>query len=489
MYRRRTLLLIVVAITALLVACGGRRAASLSPTPRPLLTPVPTRTPLVFATATPSATPAPRATATSTPSPSPSPTPTLKPSPTSPSNFARVTGAAALNVRAGPGTVYPVIGGLRAGDEVAVLAQTRDGTWLQVQLSDGTTGWVARRFTDFVGEVPVAAAVPPAPTSAPVAVSPTEVAEAAGSTPQTELSGKLVFQVGPGGPIYVINADGSGLRRVAEAGLDPTWSPDASRIAFVDWRTPAGIYIVNADGTGLYRLFDGQLIRQPDWSPDGAWIAFSWQRGGRLQDEEKCFSFGPFGSFCFTLPADPHWELALVSTADGSLHELKSDAHSFSPSWNRDGTELVFRGDNPFVGGSGALRRKHVPTDADPQLLLADPRARDPRWCANGQIAFTYRQHDHWEIYVVNEDGSGLRRLTFEDPLSLEPPADNASPAWSPDCRHIAFLSNRDGVWRIYVMEADGSNQRPMFGDRLDHLGLTYTGYDDRVLDWTASTP
>jgi len=59
-----------------------------------------------------------------------------------------------------------------------------------------------------------------------------------------------------------------------------------------------------------------------------------------------------------------------------------------------------------------------------------------------------------------------------------------ARPLWSPDCRHIAFLSDRDGLWRIYVMDADGRNQRPMFGDALDGLGLTYTGYDDRVLSW-----
>ncbi|MDQ7030141.1 MAG: hypothetical protein Q9O62_10370, partial [Ardenticatenia bacterium] len=58
---------------------------------------------------------------------------------------------------------------------------------------------------------------------------------------------------------------------------------------------------------------------------------------------------------------------------------------------------------------------------ADARLLLADPRVRDPRWCANGQIALTYRQHDRWEVYVVNDDGSNLRRLTFTDPPLLRP--------------------------------------------------------------------
>ena len=484
----RSFLIALVLVSAVLAACGRSREVA-SPTPRPLLTPVPTRTPMRLATATPSATPVPTLspTAAEPPSPTPEPAPSATPRPAN-----RATASARLNVRTGPGLVYPVITTLLAGEQVTVLAQSADGTWLHVRLADGRTGWVARAFTNFKVEVAVAASVPPTPTPSPSPTPPPGRETSGAPSPSEELTpsprGKLVFQVAPGGPIYVINADGSGLRRVAEAGLDPTWSPDGSRIAFVDWRTPAGIYVVNADGSGLYRLFDGQLIRHPDWSPDGKRIIFTWQKGGRLQDEEVCFGF--FG--CFVIPADPFWRLALVSVPDGALRELRSDLRSFSPSWNAGGVEIVYRGDPPFGRGI-ALRRWRVAYDsdarADARLLLADPRARDPRWCANGQIALTYRQHDHWEIYVVNDDGSGLRRLTFNDPLSFEPPADNVAPAWSPDCRQIAFLSNRDGLWRIYVMNADGSNQRPMFGDRLDFLGLTYTGYDDRVLDWVDDGP
>ena len=56
------------------------------------------------------------------------------------------------------------------------------------------------------------------------------------------------------------------------------------------------------------------------------------------------------------------------------------------------------------------------------------------------------------DIYLINVDGSGLTRLTSNSGL-------NGSPSWSPDGRQIAFSSNRDGTHKIYIMNADGSNQ------------------------------
>ena len=52
----------------------------------------------------------------------------------------------------------------------------------------------------------------------------------------------------------------------------------------------------------------------------------------------------------------------------------------------------------------------------------------------------------------MNADGSGQTRLT-------DNPADDGRPIWSPDGSRIAFASDRDGNWEIYVMNADGSGQ------------------------------
>jgi TolB protein len=71
---------------------------------------------------------------------------------------------------------------------------------------------------------------------------------------------------------------------------------------------------------------------------------------------------------------------------------------------------------------------------------------------ANGKIAFASDRDGDFEIYVMNPDGSGVTQLTFNSALDF-------APAWSPDGTQIAFLSDRDGNNEIYVMNADGSGQ------------------------------
>jgi TolB protein len=57
------------------------------------------------------------------------------------------------------------------------------------------------------------------------------------------------------------------------------------------------------------------------------------------------------------------------------------------------------------------------------------------------------------DVYVVNADGTGLRRLTTN-------PGDDFDPSWSPDRTRIAFRSERSGEPEIWVMTADGTEQR-----------------------------
>jgi Tol biopolymer transport system component len=78
------------------------------------------------------------------------------------------------------------------------------------------------------------------------------------------------------------------------------------------------------------------------------------------------------------------------------------------------------------------------------------------------KIAFQSNREGNWEIYVINADGSNPLNITNNK-------ADDDSPTWSPDGQKIAFHSNRDGNWEIYVMNADGSDltqitNYPMYG-------------------------
>ena len=56
------------------------------------------------------------------------------------------------------------------------------------------------------------------------------------------------------------------------------------------------------------------------------------------------------------------------------------------------------------------------------------------------------------DIYVIDADGKNQRRLTKNT-------SRNTDPSWSPDGKRIVFVSNRDGNYEIYVMNADGARQ------------------------------
>ncbi|WP_158296637.1 TolB family protein [Nocardioides albidus] len=89
----------------------------------------------------------------------------------------------------------------------------------------------------------------------------------------------------------------------------------------------------------------------------------------------------------------------------------------------------------------------------------------------NGRIAFASARDGNWEIYVMNADGSGQTRLTFDG-------ASDGGPAWSPDGTRIAFQRIQPGPGQhreIWTMNADGSNQ----------LRLTHNDSEDQHPTWS----
>ncbi len=92
------------------------------------------------------------------------------------------------------------------------------------------------------------------------------------------------FPIDIGGSLWVVNADGTGAHRIDTGDVRPwwqaRWSPDGSRILFVEERLqPTGaLWTVRPDGSDLTKVYedpDGQFVRGAVWSPDGSQIMFS----------------------------------------------------------------------------------------------------------------------------------------------------------------------------------------------------------------------
>jgi dipeptidyl aminopeptidase/acylaminoacyl peptidase len=319
---------------------------------------------------------------------------------------------------------------------------------------------------------PTPTEIPPTPT--PTA-TPTPRPQPPTPTPTPGVQGRFVFQVASGGDIYTVNADGGDLTRLTD-GMDPSWSPDGNQIAFVRWREPFGIYTINADGSNERMLFGSNLPRTPSWSPDGDQIAFYFEAEG-WHPAWRIWIDG-FGWYYIERGyPQTEWHIGMVEVVDGHFHEPRCDDLSFSPTWSRDGQWLIY-------DGIQGLNMTSV--EGGDHLPVTDSRHDYfPVMSPDGsRIAFMHMQHDHWEIYIMNADGSGRVPLTGSSPL-LEKRPHNVSPGWSPNGEQIVFLSDRGGKWEFYVMNGDGSDQRQILGDVTDGLDIQYNGANERVISWT----
>ena len=229
-----------------------------------------------------------------------------------------------------------------------------------------------------------------------------------------------------GGDVYTIVADGTQLRRLLRSAYAPAWSPDGSRLAFVSRRSgDEEIYVALANGTGVRRLTrsPGPDL-SPAWSSDGRRLA--WSRNAEI----------------WTMRADGSLRRRLVAKAK-RWHE------HHSPTWH--GRTIVYSSNRAgfFNPELYAVPAERLTFTKGADGVLGDDGM--PDFSPDGRrIVFTSNRDRQAEIYVMNRDGSGQRRLTHR-------PGDDFMPRFSRDGGRIAFTSLPGTVM---VMNADGSGLR-----------------------------
>ena len=140
-------------------------------------------------------------------------------------------------------------------------------------------------------------------------------------------------------------------------------------------------------------------------------------------------------------------------TTLGDLRRFISDGQSVSPAWRPDGLEIAFAFSK---AGPFNLFMKPVDGTAGAAPLFASPWNQFPTsWAPDASaLAFTEFQPltgaDIWVLDVKTRERTPLVRTLFDETWAR----------FSPDGRHIAYMSNESGRWEIYVRPARGDGSR-----------------------------
>jgi TolB protein len=253
--------------------------------------------------------------------------------------------------------------------------------------------------------------------------------------------------------------------------------PDTSnRVVFCSERNGnAEIYSMFPDGSDLKRLSTNQFSDlYPTFSNDGAKIAFVSDREG-------------------------NYELFVMNSDGSDQHKITTTGLEVGvPEWSPDDSSILFTIASEAEAEEGDICLIQ-PDGTGMQVLTGAGKGSRPVWSDDGfSILFSGKRNNHFDIFLMNNDGTGIRQITDSqgDKLGARLSPDrqkivyslvatggsysqihvmnldgsndvtltsignrNENPSWSPDGKQIFFQTNRFGNYEIYKMDTDGRFQ------------------------------
>jgi Tol biopolymer transport system component len=301
---------------------------------------------------------------------------------------------------------------------------------------------------------------------------------------------QIVFRSGrEEGGIFIMDAGGRSVRKLADAGHNPVWSPDGTEIieaqangqkANLRSPPPSALYAVNVE-TGNRRVITAGDAVQPSCSPNGHRIAYWGMRQGGQRDIWTVATKGG-EPVEVTNDSDIDWNpvwssdgsyLYFASDRDGKMNlwRIRIDEQSGQTSgpaeparlpgdyvqhfgFSTDGRLMAYvqesmRKNLYKIGFNPAAEQatgQPVPINQESRLFSSPDISPDGEW-----LVFTNQGEKQEDLFVMRRDGKGLTRITNDIHR-------DRGARWSPDGKKIAFYSDRSGEYEIWLTNPDGSS-------------------------------
>lgn len=254
------------------------------------------------------------------------------------------------------------------------------------------------------------------------------------------------------------------------------------------FKKPKEIWVLDWDGHNQDKITNHLSISvSPTWSPNGediAYTSFSYHTASKARNSDmyifnlktnKRFlvsyrkglnngaAYYPDGkNLLLTLSVRGNPDIYKMSADGTSLVQLTNGpngALNVEGAVSPDGKKIAFASDR---GGNASIYVMNEDGTGVERKISIGKYNASPAWSPDGKkIAFAGQEAGAFDIFVMDADGKdkGLKRLTS----AFKPNgkrANNEAPSWSPDGRHIMFVSDRTGTNQIYIINPDGTNER-----------------------------
>jgi Tol biopolymer transport system component len=215
--------------------------------------------------------------------------------------------------------------------------------------------------------------------------------------------------------LWLMNADGSNQRMIRAKGADgweqqghAEWSPDGTSITLFGGSTlNPHLFVTDAEGKNSRQVTKGGSIHlDPSWSPNGKTLVFV-----------GCLSF-----ICF----ERDYEIYQIPAAGGEPKRLtNNDKRDHDPQYSPDGTQIVWIQENEpgaFGLNVGSWNIFIMAADGSGQRNVTNDRAitSKPEWALDGSKIYFARflpgKTEHWSIWSIRPDGTGLTEITKNTP-------------------------------------------------------------------------